>query len=895
MTSNNCVIGILAHVDAGKTTLSESMLYLSGSIKKMGRVDHRDAFLDTFELERARGITIFSKQAEFSLEDVRFTLLDTPGHVDFSSEMERTLQVLDYAILVINGADGVQGHTMTLWKLLKSYKIPVFIFVNKMDQVGAERNKLIKNLEKRLDERCIDFDQVVTEEGSKETFYDHLAMCNESMMEEFLETGAISESSICHAVLNRQLYPVYFGSALKLEGVDTFLKGLLTYCSRPEYGESFGAKVFKITRDTQGNRLTHIKVTGGKLAVKERIDDEKVDQIRIYSGNSFCMEKEVTAGTICALTGLKDTFSGQGVGIEPASEKPMLAPVLNYKIILPKECDVHPTLLKLRQLEDEEPLLHIVWDEHSGEIHARVMGEIQIEILKSLISERFELEVEFGTGTLIYKETITESVEGVGHFEPLRHYAEVHILIEPTEPGSGVHFDSICSEDQLDRNWQRLILTHLAEKNHKGVLTGSDITDVKFTLVSGRAHQKHTEGGDFRQATYRAVRHGLRKAKSILLEPVYEYRLEIPKEAVGRAMSDLQRMKGSFSEPLLEDDMAVLNGTAPVATMRDYHREVINYTKGLGKLHVDLKGYEPCHNPEEIIQNIGYDVDADLENPCGSVFCSHGAGFTVEWDQVEAFMHLELTLKSQNEGDVEENITRNIATPKNEFQVQQVKDKELEDIFLKTYGPGKREIQPGYNTLDRYRSKSELGQNGISTTQLQKQMDEEKVTISLQQKRESFLLVDGYNIIFAWDELIELAKVNLESARMQLLDLLSGYQSYKKITVIVVFDAYRVEGNKGNQHLYNNLHVVYTKEAETADQYIERRVHHIGTKKDVTVATSDALEQMIIMGKGAKRMSALGLRDELDQVRQEIRTLYMDKEKQISNKPFENINRDETR
>lgn len=889
MKTNKRVIGILAHVDAGKTTLSESLLYLCGAIKKLGRVDHKDAYLDTFELERARGITIFSKQAEFAIDETKYTLLDTPGHVDFSSEMERSLQVLDYAILVINGADGVQGHTMTLWKLLKSYRIPVFIFVNKMDQIGTQREKLLENLESRLSTSCIDFNMLGADRKQQEAFYDAIAMCDESLMDEFLDSGTIKKESLQKAIFSRSVFPVYFGSALKLEGVMELIDGMNAFTIDPDYPKEFGAKVFKITRDEQGNRLTHLKVTGGKLVVKDVLMEEKIDQIRIYSGHQFNMEKEVSAGTICALTGLTKTFSGQGLGIEPASDKPYLTPVLNYRIELPSHCDVHPTLIKLRQLEDEEPLLNIVWDDKSGEIHARVMGEIQMEILKSMILERFNIQVEFGTGSLIYRETINETVEGIGHFEPLRHYAEVHILMEPGKPGSGIYINSICSEDQLDRNWQRLILTHLGEKAHKGILTGSEITDIRLILVAGKAHQKHTEGGDFRQATYRAVRQGLRKAKNILLEPVYEYRLEVPSEAVGRAMSDISRMKGSFSDPIPEGEFMVLIGSAPVATMRDYHREVINYTKGTGRLFVSFKGYEPCHNAEEIMEQIGYDADTDAENPCGSVFCSHGAGFTVEWDQVEQFMHLESFIKPVKAS--EEIHDKPIIQDKSlsKYQTQQIREQELVDIFLKTYGPGKRETNPMYSPIYTPPQSTNVGSKGLSTTKMKQIKEEEKVVIVEQKQKEKYLLVDGYNIIFAWEELKELAQINLEAARMQLMDALCSYQSYKQITVMVIFDAYRVEGNRGDMQKYNNVFEVYTREAETADQYIERLVHSIGTKKDVTVATSDALEQMIIMGKGAKRLSANGLRQELIHSNEEIRSRFIDQEKQNINQPFRKL------
>jgi len=891
MKTNKIVVGILAHVDAGKTTLSESLLYLSGSIRKMGRVDHKDAFLDTFELERSRGITIFAKQAVFDLGDKEVTLLDTPGHVDFSAEMERTLQVLDYAILVINGADGVQGHTLTLWKLLKIYDIPVFLFVNKMDQSGTERDKLMQEIEQRLDERCIDFSSDIKDDF----FYDKLAMCEERLMNRYLESDKIGKQDIMKATAGRKVFPVYFGSALKLEGVKEFMDGLLEYTLIREYPDEFGAKIFKIARDSQGNRLTYMKITGGILKVKDVltnekkneltkpfIDDEiwkeKVDQIRIYSGTQFQAIKAADAGTICAVIGLSKTHSGEGMGTEITSKNPVLKPVLTYKIQLPNECDVHGMLMKLRELEEEEPHLNIVWDDKSNEIHAQVMGQIEIEILKSIILERFGVEVEFGTGSLVYKETIYKPVEGIGHFEPLRHYAEVHLLLEPGEPGSGLMFDVDLSEDKLDRNWQRLVLTHLKEKNHKGVLTGSEITDIKITLVAGRAHKKHTEGGDFRQATYRALRQGLKKAKCILLEPIYEYRLEIPRDLVGRAMADVSKMKGSFDEPILEGDFAILTGEAPVATMRDYQMEVINYTKGMGRMFVLLKGYEPCHNSNEIIETIGYDSETDSENPTGSVFCAHGTGFGVHWDQVEEYMHVESGLNIMNEPESDATDDEEISRSRANQGVDL--DKELEGIFEQTYGPIKKDIK-SVNT----RNIDSVGENSTED----ETFDARDRTIPEREVLEKYLLVDGYNIIFAWDDLIELAKDSLDAARMKLLDVMSNYKSYRNETVIVVFDAYRVAGNRGEMSTYHNIHVVYTKEAETADQYIERLVHKIGYKYDVTVATSDALEQMIIMGKGATRLSARGLQDEVDALSHEIRSNYLNREKRSINKPFHDL------
>ena len=841
MNIKQLVVGILAHVDAGKTTLAESILYKSGSIRKPGRVDHGDAFLDTFALERSRGITIFSKQARFALKNLDVTLLDTPGHVDFSAEMERTLQVLDYAILVISGADGVQGHVKTLWRLLKQYHIPVFLFINKMDQNGTDRQKLLEELGQKLDERCVDFGVTGDE------FYDALAMCDEYLMESYLEEGMIEDTDIADAIKKRHVFPCFFGSALKMEGVEELLRGMETYTQCPVYGEAFGARVYKISRDDQGNRLTHLKVTGGVLKVKMPLETgEKVDQIRIYSGAGFQTAQEVTAGGICAVTGLLNTRSGDGLGETGVGMEPVLEPVLTYQIELPEGTNVHDMFLKLKQLEEEEPELQIVWDDHSGEIHAKVMGEIQIEILKSLIADRFHADVHFGTGSIVYKETIENTVEGVGHYEPLRHYAEVHLILEPGERGSGLVFDTLCSEDLLDRNWQRLILTHLYEKKHRGVLTGSEITDMKISLVSGRAHTKHTEGGDFRQSTYRAVRQGLRQAKSVLLEPIYDFSLEIPSDKVGRAMTDIQNMKGSFEAPLMEGDMAVITGTAPVVNMREYASEVLAYTKGMGHLTCALKGYEPCHNADEVISNMAYDPEADLDNPTGSVFCSHGAGFVVPWDEVHEHMHLESYLKKAMISEVEEILPVN---PRPAASLGFSEDKELQQIFEKTYGSVKRREW-----------------HAPTVTRTNEQKPEKK-------PQESYLLVDGYNIIFAWDELNDLAQVNITSARNALMDILSNYQGYRKDTLILVFDAYKVQGNPGQVYKYHNIYVVYTKEAETADQYIEKTVHRMNRKYDVTVATSDALEQVIILGQGAKRLSAQGLKDEIEVACREIRQI----------------------
>lgn len=880
------VIGILAHVDAGKTTLSEELLYLCGEIRKIGRVDHGDAFLDTYELEKERGITIFSKQALLKTENMEVTLLDTPGHVDFSAEMERTLQVLDYAILVINGMDGVQSHTMTLWRLLERYQIPTFLFVNKMDQQGTDHDALLNDLKQHLHENCVDFGRTQdTDYGMYELTpeqLENIAVCEEDLLETYLETDIVEDRDIVRLIVQRKIFPCYFGSALKEKGVKDFWNGVQKYTAEPKRPTEFGAKVFKIARDEQGNRLTYMKITGGSLKVKTLLSsnsngqslpgrkaeeaawEEKADQIRLYSGAKYELTSEAEAGTVCAVTGLTRTYPGEGLGIEQESELPILEPVLNYQIILPDDCDPHQMLQKLRQLEEEEPQLHILWDSQFSEIHAQLMGEVQIEILKKLIWDRFHVAVEFGAGSIVYKETVAEPVEGVGHFEPLRHYAEVHLLIEPGEPGSGCQFFTACSEDVLARNWQRLILTHLEEKEHIGVLTGSPLTDVQITILTGRAHAKHTEGGDFRQATYRAVRQGLHKARNILLEPYYEFRLEVPAEMIGRAMADVQKMQGTFDAPEVEGETAILKGTAAVAQMRDYQKEVVSYTHGTGKLFCSLKGYAPCKNQDEVVQNIGYDPEADLENPTGSVFCAHGAGFVVPWDQVEAYMHLqsgvdmdELDSESwyedvesaQNPGTAVDNanISGNISGKNGKFSYSgsYEEEEELQAIFERTFGPMKR---------DRTAFQKKTVHSSTPATRYR----------AGKPRQEEYLLVDGYNIIFSWEELNELAKENIHAACDKLMDILSNYQGYRKCTLILVFDAYKVEGHAEEVIPYHNIYVVYTKEAETADQYIEKTVHRIGRQYQVTVATSDGLEQVIIMGQGAHRISAQGLKKEIE-------------------------------
>lgn len=848
------VVGILAHVDAGKTTLSEGMLYTSGAIRTMGRVDNRDTFLDTYALERERGITIFSKQAVFSLGTTQVTLLDTPGHVDFSPEMERTLQVLDYAILVISGADGVQGHTRTLWNLFRRYEIPTFVFVNKMDQEGTDAEVLLQELKNVLEEGCVDFS------AKRDVhFYEEAAVCSEDALEEFLEIGRLKKETLQELFLDRQLFPCFFGSALRLEGVKEFVEQMQELIKVPAYPETFGAKVFKIARDEAGNRLTYLKITGGSLKVKAVIEGQKVNQIRIYSGEKYEAVNEVEAGSICAVTGLSDTYPGEGLGAEQGTYLPVLEPVLNYQVI-PTEGD-DPILLlpKLRELEEEEPQLHIVWEEALQEIHVQLMGEVQLEVLKTLIYERFGAEVEFGQGNILYKETIQNTVEGVGHFEPLRHYAEVHLLLEPGEPGSGVQCMSVCSEDLLDRNWQRLILTHLMETEHRGVLTGAPITDIRITLVSGKAHLKHTEGGDFRQAVYRAVRQGLKQADSVLLEPYYEYRLELPSENVGRAMTDIERMHGTFGLPQTEADRTILTGMAPVSTMRDYQKEVHAYTRGNGTLQCTLKGYAPCHNTEEVLAATGYDSERDTLHPTGSVFCAHGAGFLVPWYEVKEYMHLPSIMQEKPSDSSEEKQTAYRVSKETDAWID---TEEVDRIIAQSVGANKKQ-----KTLP----KKKVPEYYKSTSKPKKQ-----------EVREEYLLVDGYNVIFAWEDLKDLAQVSIDGARGKLLDVLCDYQGMKKCNLIVVFDAYRVQGHKTEISTYHNIHVVFTKEAETADQYIEKFAHENGKKYNVTVATSDGLEQIIIRGQGCRLLSARELKDEIERTKKTLFEEHPQESKKLS-------------
>ena len=855
------VVGILAHVDAGKTTLSEGMLYVSGAVRKLGRVDHQNAFLDTDALERQRGITIFSKQAVFTLPTVEVTLLDTPGHVDFSSEMERTLQVLDCAILVISGTDGVQGHTQTLWKLLERYHIPTLLFVNKMDLDGADRAGCLAQLRERLHDGCVDF----TQEREGETLQEQVAMCEEATLERYLETGTVEDGDIRRLIRERRLFPCWFGSALRLEGVEAFLEGLERYAPIPDYPADFGAQVYKIGRDAQGGRLTYLKVTGGSLKVKDLLSggtgdaggeapwEEKADQIRIYSGERFQTTDRAEAGTVCAVTGLTHTRAGESLGSARPMQLPMLEPVLTYRLNLPEGADPHTALRRLRELEEEDPQLHILWNESLREIHLQLMGEVQLEILRAIIEERFGLSVTFDTGSILYKETIAAPVEGVGHFEPLRHYAEVHLLLEPGPRGSGMCFATACSEDMLDRNWQRLVLTHLAERVHLGVLTGSPITDMKITLVAGRSHAKHTEGGDFRQATYRAVRQGLMEAESILLEPWYDVRLEVPAAQVGRAMSDLQRRGGTMEPPETVGEYAVLTGRAPVAGMRDYAAEVAAYTRGQGRLFCTLSGYEPCHNAQQVVEEIGYDPERDVEHTPDSVFCTHGAGYVVKWDQVKAQMHVESGLMlREEEPEISESQPRREAR----YTGSLAEDAELQAIYERTYGKVER---------DAFRPQPKAP--------ARTSLDESRYNVRTQNRGPEYLLVDGYNIIHAWDELKELARADLSAARKALMDILSNYQGFRKCEVIVVFDAYKVKGNPGSVSKYHNIHVVYTKEAETADNYIEKVTYELGRKYRVRVATSDGVEQLIILGHGALRVSARMFRMEIEQAEGQIADL----------------------
>ena len=827
------VLGILAHVDAGKTTLTESMLYLTGTTRKLGRVDHGDAFLDYDDQERNRGITIFSKQAMFTWQDSQITLIDTPGHVDFSCEMERTLQVLDYAILVISGIDGIQGHTETIWKLLDHYHVPTFIFVNKMDMSIASKEKLLSQIKNQLSKQCYDFTNLDND------FYENIALNNEELLDYYLNKQTIETTMIAKEIAQRQIFPCFFGAALKMTGIETLLDGLAKYIQDPQYPKPFGARVYKITHDEQGQKLTHLKITGGTLKVKEKLDnDEKADQIRIYTGNKYQLVDQVEAGMICAIKGFKNIIAGQGLGYETNITQPILAPYMDYQIILPPDCDSHKMMDNLYLLAQEEPQLHLFYHHQAKEIHVQLMGAIQIDVLKNLIQERFNTVVEFSHGQILYKETIAEPVEGVGHFEPLRHYAEVHLLLEPGVPGSGIEFDNVCKEEDLSSSYQRLILSHLKEKEHVGVLTGCAITDLKITLLSGRAHLKHTEGGDFREATYRAVRQGLKTAKSILLEPYFSYTLTLPRVYLSKAIYDIEANQGSYKLSDEQNETVVITGFAPVSKMQNYQSEVISYTKGKGQLVLQMAGYRPCLNATKIIEQFHYDSEADLENPTGSIFCKHGAGFYVPWNEVPDYMHLPFANKPKT-------ISLSAATP-TKFNSE---DEELESIFTRTYGP----IKPRQTTLEKPKK--------IINEPVYQQLPE-------------CLLVDGYNVIHSWPILKELAVDNLDAARSRLIDMMCNYQGYKKCLLILVFDAYKVKNGIGSNEKYHNIHIVYTKEAQTADMYIERITHDLATKYSVTVATSDAMEQLIVLGQGGKRISSRELGIEVEHIEKEQLTKY---------------------
>ena len=891
-------LGILAHVDAGKTTLSEALLFTAGAIRKAGRVDKKDAFLDNYELERERGITIFSKQAVFSYEDLRITLLDTPGHVDFSTEMERTLQVLDAAVLLISAADGVQSHTRTLWKLLESYQVPVFLFVNKMDQPGADQEKILAGIQNQLSGNCVDFTPLVgaaaTEskgaalETDMQEAMEAVAICDEELLNSFLTDGRISQEQLREKIAERKVFPCLFGSALRLQGIEALLSAIAAYAPEKTYPEAFGARVFKVTRDSQGSRLTHMKITGGTLKAKMELTcaedkTEKVNQIRVYSGERFEAVNEAVAGSVCAVTGLLETMAGQGLGMEKNLESPFLTPVLSYCLLLPEGTDPMAVMPKLKELEEEDPALSFTWEEELKEIHVHVMGEVQMEILKVLIRERFGLEIAFGKGRIVYKETIADTVEGVGHFEPLRHYAEVHLLLEPGEPGSGLQFEADCSEDILARNWQRLILTHLEEKQHRGVLTGSVITDMKITLVSGRAHQKHTEGGDFRKATYRAVRQGLMEAMSVLLEPYYEFRLEIPEEMTGRAMTDMEKLFADFTLAERAEGRCVLTGCAPVETMRDYQKEVYAYTRGQGSLTVRLKGYMPCHNADEVIEERHYDPEADLRNPAGSVFCSHGAGFVVPWNQVKEYMHVESCFAGDRK-----------AIEESAFQEELEKRKEAARKREENRSASGGEYFLGTDEIDAILQQATGAGRGLEKKkegwQRQSRSTETRQATTRvyqgQPKKEEYLLVDGYNVIFAWEELSALSKVTLDGARGRLLDILCDYQAMKGCWLIVVFDAYRLKGHPEEAYAYHNIYVVYTKEAETADRYIERFAHDNSKKYQITVATSDGLEQIIIRGEGCRLLSSRDLQADVERQKEQTRGILEEKkERQLTSVP----------
>lgn len=892
----NIVAGILAHVDSGKTTLSEAMLYQAGQIRKLGRVDHQDTYLDTDSQEKDRGITIFSKQAELAYADMHIALLDTPGHVDFGTEMERTLQVLDYVVLVINGMDGVQSHTETLWKLLERYGIPVFIFVNKMDMTGYDRDYLMDNIRHRLSDGCVDF---LCEDSGEQ-----IAMCDEAMLEHFLETGANDEQDVVNAIAGRKLFPCYFGSALKNEGVSELLDGMNRYVVEPVRGEEFGARVFKIGRDDKGERLTYIKVTGGVLKLKDVLtlrnsqgeeSHEKVNQIRVYSGAKYDMVTQVPAGCVCAVPGLVNTYGRQGIGACPDGELPSLEPVLSYKVMYPTDVDAVTMVSKLRLLEEEDPQLQVQWNETAGEIYIKVMGQVQLEVVAQMVRDRFGIAITYGQGRISYKETIAAPVMGVGHFEPLRHYAEVHLLLEPMENGSGMCFDSICSEDVLDKNWQRLILTHLQEREFRGVLTGSPITDMKISITAGRARQKHTEGGDFRQATYRAVRQGLMMAESVLLEPVYAFKIEVPQEYAGRVLADIVKMSGTMDGQEISGETTVITGHAPVYTMREYYSELTAFSRGTGRLQVDIDGYQPCHNTEEVLAERHYDPELDRFNPSSSVFCAHGAGYLVDWYDVYENMHVKEDPGFEISGQLgytEDGYAMDIPVnrPGKSVSEMSITDEELSEIFARTFGGDYKDKDVALNgrfrrTTSEYKvngqynkSQSRDRQPGNGPLVGSRPADRGIATPGAFKRRkngEDYVIVDGYNVIFAWDTLRELSEHNIDSARGKLMDILSNYQGYMNCKLIVVFDGYKVKDNKGERFPYDDIEVVYTKEGETADAHIEKLTHELARKHKVTVVTSDGLEQIVTMGQGAIRMSSRDFKAEVERVNEHLRENYL--------------------
>ena len=829
MTKRPISIGLLAHVDAGKTTLSEALLYQSGALRTLGRVDHGDAHLDTHALERSRGITIFSKQARLSTPRLDITLVDTPGHVDFAAEAERTMPILDCAVLVISGTDGIQAHTLTLWRLLERYAVPTFLFINKMDLPGLEKPALLAQLQRQLSSNCLDFSLPF------ENIQENAALCDEALLETYLSGGEITDGNLRGLIARRKLFPCCFGSGLRLTGVDALLDILDRFFPEKAYPAAFGARVYKISRDPQGSRLTWLKVTGGTLRPRTMLGEEKIQQIRLYSGEKFTLSEEIPAGTLCAVTGLNTSFIGQGFGTEPPGKPFSVQSVMNYRIHSPIDSTV--LLPKLRLLEEEDPQLHILWDEKLKQIHVQIMGRVQQEVLCQLMKSRFGMDIRLDEPRILYKETIENTVEGVGHFEPLRHYAEVHILLEPLPPGSGIRRDSICPTDVLEEGYQHLIMSHMSEKQHLGVLTGAPITDIKMTLTVGKAHLKHTEGGDFRQATYRAIRQGLMQAKSRLLEPWYDFTLTVPTPAIGRAITDIRAMGGRFDSPTAQGDFSALTGQLPASELGDYADTLAAYTQGRGRLQLSLRGYEPCHNADAVIAAAGYDPEADTENTPHSIFCAHGAGFTVKWNEVKDYMHLESGLKEEKPPQI---ITRNLHPD----------DKELEAILLKQFGPIKTQL---------YRPT----QNAPAT---------EKLTI--RPPRQQYLIVDGYNIIFAWEELAALAKEDLDAARRRLCDILSSYAGFKKCTLVLVFDGYKQKGSPGSRSAWNNIRIVYTGEGETADAYIESLVAEIGTNYTVRVATSDGLVQLSSLRSGVLRVSARELLAEIQSAEKEMKLHY---------------------